>query len=266
MEQVAPEEVSFLERLRRRVRPWDGTAGPPRSANGASSLHLVWELGRGAWTACEATLEILVPPAVPKLYFWALQVSFTRRGLGGGGAHLGLQWHPAHPGGTAVNWGGYGPDGRELDGTVSSLPSATGNPNTRDYRWEAGRPYRLRIEPAPGQPLGTAWRGSVTDVETGTTTVVRDLFSRGNRLDGLMVWSEVFADCDDPSVTVRWSGLRASNPGGEAFDVRIVRVNYQRVSEGGCANTTSQLDPRLPGFLQLTNAVRTVAQGSRLEL
>jgi hypothetical protein len=246
------------------MQPWDGTTGPPRSSNGASSLHLAWELGGGPWAACEATLEVLVPPAVPKLYFWALQASFVGRG-GGGGAHLGLQWHPAHPGSTAVNWGGYGPDGRELSGSESSLPSTTGNVNTRDYQWVPARPYRLRIEPAPDRPPGSAWRGSVTDLATGTTTVVRDLFARGDRLDGLMVWSEVFADCDDPSVTVRWSNLRALDVAGATHDVRAVRVNYQRVADGGCANTTSQLDPDASGFLQITATARTTPQGARLQ-
>ncbi len=258
--------MRFLDRLRRAVQPWDGTAGRPRSANGASSLHLSWELGDGSWVACEATLEVLVPPSVPKLYFWALQASFVGTGFGGGGAHLGLQWHPAHPGGTAVNWGGYGPTGRELDGSESTLPSATGNVNTRDYRWEPGRPYRLRIEPSPDEPAGTAWRGSVTDVAAGATTVVRDLFAPGDRLDGLMVWSDVFADCDEPSVTVRWSDLRAYDREGRARAPSAVRVNYQRVAEGGCANTTAVSDPAGRGVLQVTATERVTTQGARLEL
>ena len=80
-------------------------------------------------------LEVTTAPQVEALYFWALQVSFTDRGRSGGGAHLGLQWYPAHPGSTAVNWGGYVPDGHELEGTTSALPSATGNVNTRDFPW-----------------------------------------------------------------------------------------------------------------------------------
>jgi len=81
-----------------------------------------------------------------------------------------------------------------------------------------------------------------------------------------MVWSEVFADCDDPSVTVRWSNLRALDVAGATHDVRAVRVNYQRVADGGCANTTSQLDPGASGFLQITATARTTPQGARLQL
>ena len=32
-----------------------------------------------------------------------------------------------------------------LDGTASSLPSTPSDPNTRDYPWREGVPYRLRI-------------------------------------------------------------------------------------------------------------------------
>ena len=110
-----------FERLRRRTR-WDGTSGQPPSGNGASSFHLGWAVdppppGR-AWVAAEAVLEVLVAPGVPALSFWALQVSFHERGRAGGAGHLGLQWHDGHPGSTAVNWGGYGPTGTELDGSV----------------------------------------------------------------------------------------------------------------------------------------------------
>ena len=128
----------------RRAR-WDGTSGRPRSSNGASSLHLGWDVPQPVaddpWVAADAVLEVRSPPEVLALYFWALQASFTDRGRHGGAGHLGLQWYPAHPGSTAVNWGGYGPDGRELDGSASTLPSATGNPNTRDYAWSPATPY-----------------------------------------------------------------------------------------------------------------------------
>ncbi len=97
---------------------FDGTTGRPTSSNGASSFHLFWEVGGGPWTAAEAVLEVVDPPTVPELHFWALQVSFTGGGRGGGGAHLGLQWFPIHPGSTAVNWGGYAAGGGELAETL----------------------------------------------------------------------------------------------------------------------------------------------------
>jgi len=89
----------------------------------------------------------------------------------------------------------------------SALLSALGNPHTRDLAWSPGTPYRLTIEPSPdGPPAGlAAWRGSVTDLSTGTRTVVRDLYPMGDRILGVTMWSEVFARCDHPSVAVRWS-------------------------------------------------------------
>src|SRR5437868_511674 len=112
--------------------------GEPPSGNGASSFHLFWELP-GEFVAVSADLEVLRTPERPRLCFWALQADFTDHGRPGGGGHLGLQFHPNYPGGTAVNWAGYAASGRELDGSTSALPSALNNVNTRDLPWEAGR-------------------------------------------------------------------------------------------------------------------------------
>ena len=198
----------------------------------------------GDWVAAEATLEVVTAPVVDALFFWALQVSFVDRGRDGGGAHLGLQWYPPHPGSTAVNWGGYRPGGGELDGSTSALPSATANVNTRDLAWLPGRPYRLRVAPGdrPAPPGTTAWRGEVTDTVTGTVVVVRDLFAAGDRLASPMVWSEIFARCDDPEVEVRWSGLRLWSAAGAPHEVERVRVNYQTLADGGCSTTDVQVD------------------------
>jgi hypothetical protein len=261
--------VGFLDRLRagfRAARPWDGLSGRPPSGNGASSLHLVWQAPPGDWVTAEATLEILEPPAVDKLYFWAMQVSFHDRGRQGGAGHIGLQWHGAHPGGTAVNWGGYGPDGVELRGSPSPLPSATGNVNTRDYAWLPNRAYRLRVSwaPEPGPRGRSSWRGEIDDLTTGHTTHVRDLWAVGATLGDPLVWSEVFADCDDPSTIVRWSDLRLIDRSGAVAGVDAVSVNYQSLGDGGCANTASLVDDR--GFRQVTNTQRTTRQGARLHL
>jgi hypothetical protein len=256
------------------ARPsWAGTSGPPRSANGASSLHLFWDVPAGPapapWVGAEVTLEVIDPPVVAKLYFWALQVSFVSPS-GSSGAHLGLQWFAAHPGSTAVNWGGYGPGGRELDGTVSALPSGPGNVNTRDYPWIAHHPYRLRISRAPRPPAArddrglTAWRGEVVDLAANVTTVVRDLWAAGDHLAAPMVWSEVFADCDDPGAAVRWSDLVLVDEVGRRTQVRSARVNYQARQEGGCAATNSDVDG--DGFIQATGAARLVTAGATLGL
>lgn len=257
--------------------PGERRRGEPTSSNGASSLHLGWVLPRvpsGGFREVSVMLELLTAPQVPRLYFWALQADFaTAQGGRAGGAHLGLQWHPQHPGSTAVNWGGYGASGGELDGSGSVLPSAMRNVNTRDFAWQAGRPYRLKIERADGgvdpgagedpDRSGTspAWRGSVTDT-TGTVTVVRDLYPPGDRISGAVMWSEVFARCDHPSVGARWS-----DPVAVALDGTVVRpdrleVNYQSTRDGGCTNTDSRVDG--VGVVQWTNAERTTRQGSVL--
>lgn len=244
---------------------WDGTVGTPRSSNRASSLHLIWEAPRGPWTAVEAVLEVVEPPSVRALHFWALQVSFAGTSGDGGGAHLGLQWFEPHPGGTAVNWGGYRPGGGELDGSASALPSAPRNVNTRDYAWEPGRAYRLRVEHAGPAPGGaTAWRGSVTDLARDEVTVVRDLWAAGDHLRAPMVWSEVFADCDAPPTTVRWSALTVEDASGARTAVTRARVNYQRITDGGCATTTSVVGPAPGSFEQRTGTTRTTPQDTVL--
>jgi hypothetical protein len=206
-------------------------------------MHLWWEPTQPATTTdhVEATLEIIEPPTVDRLYFWALQATFVdRHGRALAGAHLGLQWYGAHPGSTAVNWGGYRQGGGELDGTMSPLPSATGNPNTRDFRWRPHTPYRLRIDVD-----GT---GSITDTTSADTTIVRRLHIGGDAvgLASPVVWSEVFAACDDPSAAVRWSDLDPAP--------RATRLTYQSFEDGGCTNTDN-------GFVQRTNTRRITPAG-----
>jgi hypothetical protein len=222
------------------------THGRPASSNGASSMHVWWDV-EGAVDEVSATLEILEPPTVPQLYFWALQATFLDdRGRPVGTAHLGLQWYAAHPGGTAVNWGGYRPNGAgELAGaTPSALPSATGNPNTRDFAWRDRTPYRLAIR--------SDGSGIVTDVAEGDTTVVRRLAVDGaSALVNPVVWSEVFAACDDPPTKVRWSELV---PGP-----RQLHATYQSFENGGCTNTNTSYDD--DAIIQCTNTERTMPEG-----
>lgn len=206
-------------------------------------MHLWWTPAPPPATEVSVVLEVFEPPTVPRLYFWALQVSFVDHGRRVGGAHLGLQWFDRHPGGTAVNWGGYREGAGELDGEPSTLPSATGNPNTRDYAWRPNTPYRLRIS---GDGDGW-WTGSVTDLDTGTTTVVRRLHGGGTEMASPVVWSEVFARCDDPSVTVRWSQLTPAPAD--------LRPTYQSAADGGCDNTRSSRDG--DGWVQQTNVPRS---------
>ena len=247
--------------------PWQDrprVSGRPPSPNGASSFHLVWLLGPSeVLVEVSAVLEVLAAPAVDSLYFWALQASFAEGGRDRGGAHVGLQWNNRHPGNRAVNWGGYAAGGSLLEGTESPLPSTPHDPNTRDYAWQPGRPYQLRVSPAPGQ--SGFWQGAVTDLVSGEATVVRSLAAGGDRLLAPVVWSEVFARCDDPSVSVRWSGLEGVTADGNMVVPRGLTVNYQARPAGGCDNTDVAIDDE-GGVLQTTNTPRTVALGSVIAL
>lgn len=237
--------------------------GEPGSANGASSFHLGWLLEVDEPVVeVSAVLEVVVPPAVDRLYFWALQASFADGGRHRGAAHVGLQWNPRHPRSRAVNWGGYGADGRVLAGSASPLPSLPDDPNTRDYGWEPGRRYRLRIAPAPGLP--GRWLGEVTDLAAGRATVIRHLDGGGDRLASPVVWSEVFARCEHPSVTVRWSDFDAVGRSGLRVQPRGLTVSYEPGPAGGCDNTTVVADGR--GVTQVTNTRRTVPPGASIDL
>jgi hypothetical protein len=152
-----------------------------------------------------------------------------------------------------VNWGGYGPDGTELSGSRSALPSSFDNPNTRDYEWEPGRSYRLRISND-----GEGWAGWVDD------TLVRHLHVPDVALLNPMVWSEVFADCDDPPVTVRWSDPTAVTRSGQRVPVRAAVTHYQSRHEGGCDNTLSTVDG--DALVQTTSTPRRAPPGTRLVL
>ena len=227
--------------------------GRPPSANGASSFHLWWD-APGEHAEVSVTLEVLEPPVVDRLYFWALQASFVDRGRRFGAGHLGLMWSPRHPAKRAVNWGGYDAAGSVLPGTESPLPSGSGNANSRDLRWEPGRPYRLRIGPgaAPGR-----WAGSVTDLVTGSEVVVRELVAGGAALADPVCWSEVFADCDHPTAAVRWS-----RPQAGAAGVGGARLSFQEETRGGCSNTDVVADGL--GLVQRTAVHRRSRPGTGL--
>jgi hypothetical protein len=140
-----------------------------------------------------------------------------------------------------------------LSGGPSHLPSSFGNPNTRDYDWEPGRPYRLRICRA-----AEGWAGWVDD------TLVRRLDASGETIETPMVWSEVFADCDDPAVSARWSALEVVTRSGRRRHIGSVVTRYQSRHDGGCDNTSSGTDGH--AFVQTTNAVRESPPGALLRV
>ena len=53
-------------------------------------MHLRWDPAPRGLFDVAVTLEVVEPPAVDELYFWALQVSFFEGGRHTGAAHLGL--------------------------------------------------------------------------------------------------------------------------------------------------------------------------------
>jgi hypothetical protein len=241
--------MSWLSRL---SQPRARLAGLPPSGNGASSFHLWWALpAPGSFSQVTATFQVTRAPAVARLYFWALQVSFIEAGREIGAGHTGLQWHPSAPAG-AVNWGGYysggappGTDGT-LPGTGSALPPVDGGPHTRHYPWSPGHRYRFRV----WSPAAGAWRSEVTDLDQGETTVVRDLLVDAHGLASPLVWSEVFAACDDPPTEVRWSQLEAADGQGRTYQARSVHLTYQSYADGGCSNTRTYADGE--SFVQVT--------------
>jgi hypothetical protein len=90
----------------------------------------------------------------------------------------------------------------------------------------------------------------VTDIAQDRTTVVRDLLVPAQGLASPLVWSEVFAACDDPSTEVRWSELHALDGQGVVHAARSVSLTYQSFADGGCSNTQTYVDGE--SFVQVT--------------
>lgn len=241
-------------------------SGSPASASGASSFHLWWDIPYGErLTSASVTLQVTRRPDLDRLVFFALQVAFVKPGSGG--AHLGLQHHPAFPGQSAINWGGYDPDGDHLDGSESALPSIQADPDTRDFEWEADRPYQLSIErQGDGQDDSDlhAWRGTVTDLVGGHQAVVRDLYTPGRFLRAPVVWIESFAPCDAPRFEARWSNATVVTDSGDVRAVRKMRVDYQPHAAGGCTNTNSVVEG--VSFVQRSGQLRTTKPGTTLSI
>jgi hypothetical protein len=105
------------------------------------------------------------------------------------------------------------------------------------------------------------WRAELDDPNTGATVAIRDLWCRGDRLVDPMVWSEVFAHCDDPTVRVRWTDFSARTASTTVTPV-AVSVNYQSYADGGCTNTDAFDDG--VGIVQATRSERVTPQGTRL--
>ncbi|MYB44979.1 MAG: ABC transporter ATP-binding protein [Acidimicrobiia bacterium] len=235
--------------------------GLPPSPNGASSFHVWWEVPDIPLASVSVILEVLKPPEVSRLAFFALQASFWSPTRHEGGAHTGIQWNPRHPRNLAVNWGGYDCDGAILPGTESSLPSTPLDPNTRDFAWAPVARYRLTIGPrSPGVQGPSRWPARIEGLDTGEDVLVRYLLCGGDHLRAPIVWSELFTRCDDPPVEVRWSEPSALGLDGEPVPVDRGRVTYQAYDAGGCTNTT--VEPDRVGIVQRSGCERRTAHDS----
>jgi hypothetical protein len=253
---------SIRQRLGRSLGGFRERSVPPLTepVNGVTAFHLWWQgIGGGdPLVEVSATLSVLRQPTSDRLYFWALQSSFLSADGAHGAAHIGLQWNPRHPGNRAVNWGGYADvsDVRSiLDGTPSPLPSTPSDPNTRDYPWREGVSYRLRISPGL-----SGWQGSITDLSSGETSVIRDLLASGDRLGGFVVWAEVFAACNHSQTVVQWSDFEAHTVSGDVRAPASVRLTFP--TGGDCPNTDVVMSQM--GLLQITNTVRTARDAAVL--
>ena len=243
----------FVDRLR-------GDAYTPRPVGGG--FHLWWKgmpdpRDADPMVDVAVTLEVLQEPSVPALYFWALQASFhDSSGARLGAAHTGLQWNHRHAGGRAVNWGGYIEGGGvtgTIGGTVSTLSGIPGDVNTYDFPWRTGAPYRFVIARSAG-----GWTSTVHDLERGEPTVIRELAIGGDRLAGVVVWTEPFCKGTDPPVAVRWSDPSATRRSGAQVRPMAMDVRYP----GGAEWRRTQCDWDGRGFVQATDTRRTVRHGT----
>lgn len=239
--------------------------GPPASPNGASSFHAWWEPPPTGLAAVSAVLQIHDIPSDNSLYFWAMQVDFVGAdGTQFGGGHIGLQWNRAHPANRAVNWGGYASQyrgGHVLTGSDSPLPSANQDPNTRDYMWKLDTPYQLVVArtETPGE-----WRGMIADLDSQEVVTVRNIYCEGSFLAAASVWTESFANCDAPPVTVSWSNLRGQLVDGREVGPPMVLASFQPNDKGGCDNTNTVVEDGL--IVQSTNTERTTSPDQKLKL
>jgi hypothetical protein len=234
------------------------TTGLPTSPNEASSLHLVYP--PTVAVELQVTVEVMIVPTSNRIVFWAVQPDLiSSSGTSLGVSHFGLQWQPSHPNSRAVNWGGYdSATGSELSGSVSSLPSATGNPNTRDFQWLANRQYRYRV----WSPSVGVWRGEIRDLVTSTTTVVRELSVPGSTLlRGAVLFTESFEVCQNSSA-VKWTNLQFTLANASLSTPASATASYALFSDGACTNT-NQLTLG-GGIVQTTGTARTTVHGTSM--
>ena len=158
------------------------------------------------------------------------------------------------------------PDGRELDGSASSLPSATGNPNTRDFDWRPETPYRLRIERAEavGRPPGLAGERH----RRGRRHRDRRPRPVGPRRRPRPAWScgrRCSPPATRPARDVHWSDLRLTSQSG-AHHGRVARGRELPERGRRGLHHHRRQGRRRAASSQITGTTRTTERAARLPM
>lgn len=227
-------------------------------------------------------LRVIQKP-LSDLVFFAGQVTMRQAdGSNRGGVHFGLQTaqNLTSTQKTAVNWGGYDDiTASTFRGSISSLtPNPNGGTPSPLFDWFADRDYLLRIFKSPKQNWVAAeldsggdqaageiaWRFTITDLSTGTTTFVRDLLIPNCHTTAAMyspaVWSEDFNDTTPPTATVPWD-VRFSET---RLDGNLATHTWADYA-GSLTNTTLDTNDHV-GFRIRSVASRSTSQGAYLNI
>lgn len=212
---------------------------------------------------------------VPKLgseaYFWSRQFGFTKAPENGG-AYIGLQ-------GTnkivfsVFNWPSpkASPRCKVLTtGFDEGLYDFGGTSCIAQYTLTQGHSYRVTVQKVGTDSLGNNWEGSVTDLNTGSRTVIATInvpTSWGDISDSSSVWTEYFdvADgklkrgCEEmPPSAVTFSNFTAINSKG----TYAIKNSTSKINETLCSNYSAISDNGKGSITQIIgvkNAKDTVA-------
>ena len=188
------------------------TSGEPGFPQRGILLPPVLGLPTQPLLECSAVLEVVVPPSVPRLYFWALQASFSD------GTPTPRRCPPRIAVEHQVPAVGRRPTGADTPrtgrccrGPSPRCPSTRKDPNTRDYPWIAGHRYRLQDRP---QRRDQRRHGRLAGNDHPHRVGRRGQGARSPH-QGASTWSGRWCGrrCSPgasiPTTVVRWSDLRA---------------------------------------------------------
>ena len=167
------------------------------------------------------------------LYYWALQTDFSAMAYPPSFAyptlpskpadfckntttawgHVGFQYTKTRK---MANWGGGG------DGSGVADYSCGGTDVT-DVTWQTGKWYEYKVKRGANQgPKLWKWKGTITDVQSGTVVYDYDIFG-GEHITYGVVWTELIGvKCDDPEIRTEWKEPYYANSAGK---FRVGRIN-----------------------------------------